>query len=106
MKLESGREGAIPFSVSFQNELTLLRLMPLSPLPEGTSITLTVTGIEDGSGNRISPIVASFATKTPTRALLRPKNDVACRIAPTKSKYDIKQPKWPVYSLKPVKEMR
>jgi hypothetical protein len=61
------KQGAIPVSISFDEEFRELILTPLAPVPADAKITLTASGLEDALGHAIQPRITYFSTG-PVRA--------------------------------------
>ncbi len=57
--------GVIPCSIAFGDRFHEIILSPLQPLPEGATITVTMAGVETGSGAVIAPRVMRFFTRMP-----------------------------------------
>ena len=49
-------------SISFSNNNQMALLVPHSPLPDNTLMTLTISGITDGAGNPVAPQTTQFTT--------------------------------------------
>ncbi len=62
IRLSANQRGSLPTSISFGEDFREVILMPLEPMPANARITVTVSGIEDTSGNIISPRVTQFST--------------------------------------------
>jgi YD repeat-containing protein len=62
IQASSGSQGTIPMSVSFADHFHRVFLTPLATFPERGSLTLTISGLEDGAGNVIAPSVTKFYT--------------------------------------------
>jgi hypothetical protein len=62
IRLTAEQHGLVPASISFGEDFREVILTPLEPMPANARITLTVSGIEDASGNITRPRVTQFST--------------------------------------------
>ena len=52
----------LPASLSFNSTNTQVAVTPLQPLPDATTLTITIAGVEDLAGNPVAPFTSTFTT--------------------------------------------
>ena len=62
VQLSSGGENVGSGSISFSNSNQNALLVPTAPLPDGSQITLTASGLTDVAGNALAPQTTQFTT--------------------------------------------
>ena len=70
VQLTAGSTSLVEGSFSFANSNTELRINPQGLLPDGSTITVTLTGVLDLSGNLLPTYTSSFTTGTGADVLL------------------------------------
>ena len=64
IQLSGGGVTVVPDSISFSNNNQSVLLVPHAPLPDGTQMTLTVSGVTDVAGNSVAAQTTQFTTET------------------------------------------
>jgi RHS repeat-associated protein len=62
IQLSGGGVTVVPDSISFSNGNQSALLVPHAPLPDGTQMTLTISGVTDLAGNGLAPQTTQFTT--------------------------------------------
>jgi RHS repeat-associated protein len=62
IQLSGGGITVVPDSISFSNNNQLVLLVPHSPLPDNTQMTLAISGITDVAGNAVASQTTQFTT--------------------------------------------
>jgi YD repeat-containing protein len=64
IQLTSGGTAQVPDVINFSNNFMNVLLVPHGPLPDNTSMTLTISGVRDVAGNAVSAQTTNFTTGT------------------------------------------
>jgi RHS repeat-associated protein len=64
IQLSGGGITVVPDSISFSNNNQMVLLVPHSPLPDSTEMTLAISGITDVAGNAVASQTTQFTTGT------------------------------------------
>ncbi|MFZ1156261.1 MAG: Ig-like domain-containing protein, partial [Candidatus Sulfotelmatobacter sp.] len=64
IQLSGGGVTAVPDSISFSNNNQSALLVPHAPLPDGTQMSLTISGVTDVAGNAVTGQTTQFTTGT------------------------------------------
>jgi YD repeat-containing protein len=64
IQLTGGGITEVPDSISFSNSNQTVQLVPHTPLPDNTVITLTISGVTDVAGNSVATQATTFTTGT------------------------------------------
>jgi YD repeat-containing protein len=64
IQLKGGGATEVPDSISFSNNNQNVQLVPHTPLPDNTVITLTISGVTDVAGNAVTTQATTFTTGT------------------------------------------
>ncbi len=62
LQLQASGIGAIPATLMWDSYGSLLKAVPLAPLPPNTEITVSLSGVEDSAGNLFPPVSTHFTT--------------------------------------------
>ena len=64
IQLSGGGETLAAGSISFSNNNQSAVMVPNAPLPDGTQMTMTISGVTDMAGNAVAPLTTQFTTGT------------------------------------------
>ena len=64
IQVTGGNSTVVPSSISFDSSNQNVSVVPQAPLPDGTLMTLTVTGVQDLAGNSVTAHATHFTTTT------------------------------------------
>jgi hypothetical protein len=61
-RISGGGFTAMPSSISFDTTNRQVTITPQTPMPNNANLTITINGIQDPSGNPVTPFVSNFTT--------------------------------------------
>jgi len=62
VQIVGGGQTVVPATISFETAGTEVLVTPLEPLPDGTVMTVTISGVEDLAGRAVAPLTSTFTT--------------------------------------------
>ena len=64
IQVTGGSQTVMPSSIAFGNNNQLVEITPQAPLPASTAMTLSISGVTDVAGNKVTAFSSTFTTGT------------------------------------------